>query len=486
LLERRQLVEVKLAAPLGVVVWQGERPCVLLPADVADADVGNHREMLEAVCRMAALSPIAWRDEKRLLTLIRTDSFVNSAPGGACPVPLVRGLPLLREPGLAQTTRSCELAADYLTRVQDQIGRFPLERDATSGIPTEGEDPCAQSAAAAALARFSATLAGDDAERKSRRERCIKACKTTLADLANMAFVPSAQPELAFVKEGGSSVGAPSPADTAAVLIAFCEYRRATDDRAWDPMIVRLANFLVTCQDESGAFRQPVAEEGAAQGAQVPALDIAAQAGGARALALSYGAVNRPEFLLGARKALDRLSADAEAMKTADAARGFVVALRDLSPHLPPGPYLPRVREALETLVERQLRVEDCPAPDLAGGTLRAFPQSVDETAADMEAFVSGWLVNRTYGKESNYFLDECLWQAALGAGRYVMQFQFLPENSYYLADADSALGGLRHFPGRNVATLQGTQHGLDALSLLSQAMTLRMQDKHDSKSQDH
>ena len=65
------------------------------------------------------------------------------------------------------------------------------------------------------------------------------------------------------------------------------------------------------------------------------------------------------------------------------------------------------------------------------------------------------------------------------------MQFQFLPENSYYLTDQEPAIGGFRCEPGSTVATLRASRYALDALDLLAQALTLEVEHSNDPKSHD-
>ena len=195
----------------------------------------------------------------------------------------------------------------------------------------------------------------------------------------------------------------------------------------------------------------------------------------------AYKAVKRPEFLLGAQKALGRLNSALSTQNSAlglsdfggpEAARRFVVAVWEYGSVLPADPHLARVVDAVELLARRQLSDTQTPVPDLAGGTAGGFA-AAGETAADLETFSAAWLLAAGSDAPQAQALRDACRRAAPAAGRYVVQFQYTPLNSYYLMEPLQASGGVRLRPGSNMVRIASVGRALDGLALLSLAMEL-------------
>ena len=466
--QREQLAMVGLGEPLSLALWTGDKAHLFLPGDMADYRAQDHLEAFRALCEQAGLSPETWREKKCPVSALRTLSFVNTTGGSAYCFETVRGLPLAGPPGVPQASRSCRLAARYLQLVQDQeSGTFAGSHDAATGLSRPGDDVRLQAEAAAALARLC---------KWQPNESRLEACRKALWWLVHRAYVPKGRSDIAYVRPLNEAEP-PSLQDAAAALAAFCEYRSASQDETWDALATRLGTLVLSMQDEDGRFAAACDPgTGAAVRADTSPRDVANQCDAARALAIAYQELGEPRFLLGARKALDLLNSDEQGLRTPPAARRFVVAVRQLALSLPPDAYMPRVRSAVDLLRRDQLCAEEAPAPDMVGGALRGYPPAVGETAADLEAFVSGWLLAGACSGEDAEALLEHSKSAALLAARYVLQFQFYPENSYYLADPEAAEGGFRSRPGSNAITLRCVQLGIDAMSLLTQALLVESQ----------
>ena len=466
--QRRQFALLELASPFGLALWHKGTPRVVLPGDIAaDKRVANHLDMLRVLCQEAGLQPDGWQGKKQRVCLLRTDSFISAAPGSTQAMRLVRGLPHVREAGLASAMQSRRLAADYLVRNQQADGWFTGSQDALTGMVSGRRSMRAQARAAAALARFCA-MAGAQSEKEQ------AACRRALVPMWQCVQVSAAQPSMAFVKPPGEA-GEPSLADSAAVLRAFCECRRLTQEKTWDDVIGRLGSFVLLLQREDGGFgaaEEPT--EGQALSA-MPSGDAAVQAEAALALALAYEVAGDPRFLLGARKALDHLGDDRQALGQTGAACTFIAAVLKLATFLPWDSHAPAARRALETIMASQLSAEDAPAPDLVGSTMRGFPPPSDRTAAELEALAGGWLLGQSCPDGDLGQLRGALRQASLNAARYVVHLQFIPENSYYLANPDAVQGGFRSQPGSNAVTLESVQCALDGLGVLTQAITVEM-----------
>jgi len=464
--DREQFASLKMSAPFGVALENEGAETVFLPSDAA-SEGGDHLEMLRTLDRNAALFPGAWRGRKYRVSLLRTWSFANAAPGSTDCVPIVRGLPLVGAVDLAQVQRGAVLAADYLLRSQYEDGRFPAGHNAESGVSGVGT-LSEQATAAAALAACCAQNTPTD-------ERALRGCRLAIGSLVKQARVPRTRHEAAFMApdEGKDA----SLLDAAVSLRAFCAYGTGFEDNTWDDLIKRLASFVLMLQSESGAFSSgydvqaervlPVAESPASAYAQVEA---------ARALALAYGRTHEPRFVVGAQKALDQLAADEQALRSYNVADQLAVAAQESSMSLPAQKYLQAVRRAVAEARKVQLSAEAAPAPDLAGGSLRSQPPTIADTACDLQAFAAGWLI-----EDSPAGAEEAK-AGALSAGRYVLQFQFVPENSYYLPMPEVALGGFRSKPGSNMMTLRSTTAALDGLNLLAHALSPEARTKNDSQ----
>jgi len=467
-----------MGAPLGIALRDGATRHVFLPGDLAESWALDNLTAFRAINREAGLPPRDWRDRRYPVQALGAESFVNDAPGSTRCVGAVRGLPVVERVGLAEARASRDLAALQLARlfglstVRDpealapqHAETFAAAYDALTGLPARGGELRAQAQAAAALARFPGRR-GEGAD-----ESILTALRMSLLWLNDFVRVPDDYPDTAVVLRSEAADRCMPVQDTAAVLTAFCEYRHATADGTWDDLIERLGAFLLLMQDDEGAFRMGAGPQHAGDG-------DAAQAEAALALALAYREVpDRVRFLLGSQRALSRLAERSESSADPEASRRFIAAVRGYSVILPPNRFMPRLREAVSTLMAAQLSPRDAPAPDLAGGALHGYPPPVGETAADLEAFVGAWLVLAASKDPRAQELCKQARDAALDAARYVAQFQYSPLNSYYLRDPQPALGGVRRQPGSNLVTLEATHRALDGMGLLAQALAVEQKE---------
>jgi len=319
----------------------------------------------------------------------------------------------------------------------------------------------AQARATGSLLRFAAW---------QKEDNLLPACRRAIGQLVRQVYVSPQVPERAFVNP---SQDVASLQDAAATLDALCAYRQVAQDKTWDDLIGRLGNLLLFLQREDGSFH--AAYDSAAHKAvqSEGPTDMASQADAAGALALAYGELNAPRLLLGAQKSLEYLSQQDLRPAGPEAGRRFVEAARELSVFLPVDRQMPQVWKVADALRDGQLSPEEVPAPDLAGGILHGYPPPVAETAADLEVFVSAWLLTGQRKDAESRAFGQRTWPAALAAARYLVQFQFTPENSYYLEDPGAALGGFRWQPGSNLVILEGVERGLDGLRLLAESFPL-------------
>jgi hypothetical protein len=479
---RRQLAALDLSKPVGVALAGEEDRTVFLPSDLAEHRALDHEDMLQAVCRKRKLSPHAWTKDTHAVSMLWTESFLHlpSGEGEERTMPLVRGLPLVKEVSPSEATRAGRLAAEFLVKMGHAGGgTFPVSYNATTGTASADAPVTARARATAALARHAA-----DREEEP-RGRLLEAARAPLAGLVREVRALPGNESIAFVATGKNQEKAPSVEATAVVLQAFCAWRAAADQKDWDELIGRLTNFLLLVQKENGRFPRMNTSAGiegktsSEEKGEMRPPDARRQAVAAWALAAAFAERQDPAALLGAQRALETLKNQPAALDSPVVGRPLARAVLALSPHLPVSRYLPMVRRSLQPLFARQLGAEDAPAPDLAGGALGRMPPSVAETAADLEAFVAGrQLALQVPGKQEPYFADRCR-RAAQQAARFVVPFQFRPTNSYYVLDPAAALGGFRRRPGSNLVPLQTVQNALEGLDLFATTFT-QTEDKDD------
>ncbi len=485
-----QLYEMDTAEPFGLALAQAGELYVFLPADLAGPRADSHAQMLDALCREASLGQGAWRTTGLRMSLLRAVSFANIVPGGSNVVEVPQGLPVVHSVGPGLLRHSCRLAADYIARRWDPAGGGPPaeRRDAATGrelaagwAPGPGAAEL-HARCAAALARWY-ERSGDPAH--------LAVAEAAMAWLLERVRVLAAHPDRAHVAP--ERPGAPaSLTDAAAALELCCAQHLASGGQGSEDLILRLGWFLLALQREDGGFHAGYDEsaDAPAAGADGEARPAAAadEANAARALVAAYKAVKQPEFLLGAQKALGRLAGEEVSARSGpEAARRFVVAVWEYGSVLPADPYLARVADAVAMLARRQLSDAQAPVPDLAGGAAGGFA-AAGETEADLEAFSAAWLlaaghegpqasVTQPEGPQALVTQAEALRaacrRAAPAAGRYVMQFQCTPLNSYYLMEPLQASGGVRMRPGSNMVRIASVGRALDGLALLSLAMEL-------------
>jgi len=264
---------------------------------------------------------------------------------------------------------------------------------------------------------------------------------------------------------------------SSAVLTALCRYR---DAAAWTPRqdrvrqetgpwIKALAEFLLFMQGEDGLFRMSYDAEDRVRTMPRGAEQwVARQAKAAHALCMAHKSVGMPRAMDAARRAVTALVAEQtstggegrERMIGADDARWLALALMELAAAEPEAEYTAWLGDIASQRRQAQLTPEAAPAADLVGGTLTSFPPKAGPTANDLVVFTAACLAGAPEAEQNH--------QAARRAALYLMQLQYLPENSYYLPDPRAAEGGLREQPGGNIVRLQTMGSAIQGLAMLT------------------
>ena len=482
---RQQFAGIGIGRPHGVALRDPDKPGIFLPDDFAAHRALNHRQMLNAVCRQGELAPGDWRKSKHGISVLKAESFVSSPSEPEKTISLHRGLPLVTEASAPGVDRALTYLTAFTSRMlTPHSGDFSASYNASTGMRSPGRSVQMHALAVASLARYGQS--GTAVE----REQMLHACRTALARLVRHVKAFPDDDSIAFV-QAGQDASSPSIVATAAVLRAFCEHRRRASDEEWDTLIGRLANFLLLVQDETGRFAPPAAADSGSGGDEQkderqPAEGLrfaVRQLRGARALGAAFGVLGEPGHLLGTQRAVEAVRENPALLEHPRAGRLFNLAIWELSDDLPTSRYLALVSRATSPLLTRQIADQDAPAPDLAGGALRAFPPDTTATAADMGAFMAAWMLNERNGEAADkYFAGRCR-RSARRAARFLLQFQFDRESSYYVAQPSDALGGIRRRPGSNMALLQTSHRAVEALGLFSRVFP-ETSDEHDPQSE--
>jgi len=448
-------------SPAGIALATENGLEFFLPADAADFGAATYHDMMRYVCRKAAMPGELWRTTGCLLYYVEAVSFVNEARGATRCLDTPRGLVLLEDVSPSGSLRSCEGAADYLVRVQRQDGSFAVAQEAASGAFI-GSGSLNQDAAITYVLARSCALNG--------KERYRKACLKSLARIYTAVHALRGERGMAVIMEESEPQKVARLSTAALALCALCEFRKASQDEAFDDLIARLAGFLLFMQNEDGGFelRYNVESEKRHSDNCTPAQRFGESAQAALGLVLAFRELKEPRLLLSAGKAIERLTAtESEGTKGGfRAPRGhlwLVLAIRELLPLAwidRYGAYADNIAGAAAWM---QMRADDAP-PDLAGSATDGYPPALGRTARNLELLTAVLGIEQSANAPS----DE-IQSAALGAARYVMQMQVTPENSYLLPGSDAALGGFLERYGSKLIITDSVAHALNGLAELAQ-----------------
>jgi len=463
--KRRAFAKRGFAAPLGLGLASGGKLVILMPAEIAEDRAADHAELLETACRDAGLPADAWQDASVTMWRLEARGFVNEGPGSRYALESPRGLAPIPNVTVARLLRASRLAGDYVLHVKQEDGGFLTYWNPASGLMTGCESLTEQAAATAALG----VLAGfrpTSGLLETSYEGMSYLMHHTALDPNDGSMAVSRREEVCRdVLELEAS---------AHVLEALCQYRQASSyAAATDAWIRALGQFLLFMQQDDGLFclrydpedhLRTMPKGGEAR--------LAVQAKAAFALCRAYEAAGVPEFLAAAEQAADRMMAvcldvaeEGSGRRTYGAAeaRWLCAAAEALSRLLPTDRYDAWVADVATCRLERQISEGPAAAPDVVGGTLGAFPPKAGATADDLQVFVSACMMDLP---DKARYLD-----AAQLAARYLMQLQYLPENSYYLPDPEAGIGGFREQPGVNIIRLQTVESALRGLVRLARLL---------------
>jgi hypothetical protein len=443
--------------PLGVALRSGDRFVFFLPADVADYQAETHEMMLQAVCRQAGLDPSAWQMPSVTMWRLETAGFVNAAPGSRHALPSPRGLTSPGEPNIARLLRANRLLGQYLARVQKEDGAYLNYWDPASGLATGCDSVPEQAGVAAALAELCELLP---------KQEYLTSCYEAVSYFLRHTDMVRGNRPMAFTRRDEACRDYWETEASAQVLEALCRYRRVSGLTEPDPWIAALAEFLLFMQREDGGLElQYDVKTGGRSTPRAGAKSVTPQAKAALALALAYRELRAPAYLQGACRALDALWEEDSERKEPHApqeARWLAMAAEQVGAASQTETYHSWVKRIAAGRRQAQLVSSDVPAADLVGGTLSGFPPLAGHTADDLVVFTVACMMDATGDAENR--------SAARRAARYIMQLQFLPENSYYLVSPSASSGGVREYLGSNlvkVQTLESVLRGLVALARL-------------------
>ncbi len=461
---RHQLSRLVSGRPWGIAMWKKQRTAVFLPTEFAEKRALTYRDSLEAPAQEMNLAPAVWKEKDTRISLLRSYSFVSARSNPRKGLELVRGLPFRRQITRNKVNSSCRMLARYIRRMQNSQGRYHEYRNASTHMSAPTARPPAQARATLRLIQHTARTEPDE------KGKWRTAFRRSLAGLLQSVKTVPDTPSIAFV---GPQKGtqAPSLPATAWVLRAFCAYNRLTSDPTWNGLIQRLSRFLLLSQNEAGAFvpvsasKEDTNEDRKEKSAQ---FDHYRQSICASALATSYGVTQDPAVLRGAQKGVERMRSH---MRESDPLsipehHQFIGSVFTLSHHLPATRYHALVRKSIRRILNDQLLESDVSSPDLIGASLQHYPPNTHDTARTLASCAAAWRILKQGSGGDESFLRERIRRAARLASRFLLQFQFTRENSYYVLIPAQTYGGIRQQPGSNLATVNDAEMALRAMDL--------------------
>jgi hypothetical protein len=409
--------------------------------------------MATVLCRQAGVDPQRLSNEQLDLWQLQALGFVNEAPGSRYALESDRGLTPIGEPNLTRVLRAAKLAADYLVTVQARNGPFLTFWDVSSGLKGGCDSLTEQAGAAAALGGFCAMR---------REHEYLRADYSAVSYAMSFTETDKVSPDMAFTRRQEVCRVVWELEASASVLEAVCRFRRATARTDVDPWISALAEFIVFMQRDDGLCDMQFDADSRTRATPAAARGVVPQAKAALALLLAYRELQLPRYLVAGRRLLDALAAAPapEGGYSAAEARWLVSALQELAECTGDESCADRVAGIADERRALQLLPADAPAPDLAGGSLEAFPPTAAATADDLIVFAAACDMNAGNAAANR--------ESARLAAAYLMRLQFLTENSYYLSDPSDGQGGVREQPGSNIVRLPTMDAALRGLTMLA------------------
>jgi len=451
--ERVAFARETMGKPCGLALkTRGGQWRLLLPADMLRSDIETNLDMLHAMCRRAGLPRDAWQSPEVELWRLDVTGFVNDAPGGRRALASERGLASLGEPDVAMIERSCRMAAGYLLTTQEEDGSFPMFWDPATGLQGGCESLVLDLAAVGALSAFCEFR--PDAS-------SLKACHRALSYGLRFTNMDERRPRMGFTSAEEVCHKAWELEETAQLLEGICRYRHAGGRQETEGWLGALAEFLLHMQREDGRFEVRYDPKSGERSTPPRGFDpVVAQARAATALALARRELQEDRFLAGAHRALEALSGE-RAPLSAERARWVMTAMAELDAVLGENPYSDWAADVAGQRREAQIGEGQALAADLVGGTLASYPPTAAETADDLIVFATAAAMG----------LGEENLAAAERAARFLVESQFLPENSYYLPQPEGPAGGFRNGPASNVIRIQSMDSALRGMVLLTRLM---------------
>jgi hypothetical protein len=463
---REDFARPRLGPPLGVSVHRGEALSYLLPADAVYYGLQTQGDLLGEACVEAGLPVFAWTQPETAVSVLRTVSFVDRAPGSDRILDLVRATPLVGEVDRRKTVNACIYAGNYLVANQQSNGRFLWSYDAaTDEASARGYDVAVHAGTCAALYELYGM---------TRLDQFKVAADRGIEFLVDAVFVDTRRPHVAYVADSRRSPSRVELGPSALAAVALLERRRVTDgDLRYHDLLEKLLAFALFMQEPNGRFRQfydvEMDRRHDRPGGNARSRDPARAA---RALAAAAALLGKAEYRDGAERALDYLSRnrdlalDPEEDMIPPADSDYCLAARELAVALPRERHAEYAWSVAQSIARHLYEPPGAPAEDFLGGSSLSRPPRLAPSAANLEAFTSLVFLAEHWARHAEGWAERRRlargWADA--AARFVLAAQFVPENSYFVPNPTRALGGIRQRPTNARVRCTGMMHALSAL----------------------
>ena len=451
--------------PAGVALAGPKESVFFLSADVVDNGIAAPAAMVRRLKDRAETREEPARASDWPVSRVEAVSFANTGPGAHQCMDTPRGLPIHGEVTRKQIVRACRGAADFLARTQARNGSFaPVCRVRPGSLV--GSNPAGRDAAIVySLARYYG-FSGE----KNLRQVCMRG----LARLFRLAYKEKGESAAAYIREKTEGRTDVSLGTTALALCAFCEFRRAADEKSFDDLIERMGDFLRRMQKQNGSFAMRyLPEKGKPRNTKVSTAQRRIEsAQAALGLTIVYRELRKPRFLLAARNALSDMEKVYDTRNTGSPAGvvWYALALREMFSALPAGTYVKCVSRIGKQARDRQIGSQDSLWAGFTGAAAGPYPPETGPTARDLRLALTA--EELTSVAESEEYTRQQGRRSYLGAAReyarFLMQMQITPRTGYFLPRRSPGFGGFLEESGGPVVNSASVRLALDALTHLA------------------
>ncbi|MBE7454257.1 MAG: hypothetical protein HS111_37020 [Kofleriaceae bacterium] len=411
----------------------------------------------------AGIPPDRWKERAGRYFRFRTDAFVEAPDRSAPPLALYRGLPDGPPVSPATLRRAALDGARYLVEHLGPNGRYIYEQNLTTGAATDPMKPGPYS-----LPRHCGTtyfLA--EIYRLTQEEWLREPIERAFAHMNELVLaggctrtLPDGTELACIVDRGAEQTNLGS---TALGVVALAEYQRATGDPRYQPLAIRLTEWMLWMQRPDGSFRHRYNVRTQVANDQIMDLYFSGEA--ALALARMWEVTGDERYARASVKALDWLVDWYDFF-----VGGFLygeehwtcISAEAIARYQKRDKWLDFCHGLSRFWGQSQSKVGDWPdLPDLAGShmfTPFLMPHNTP-AGSHTESRISTYLQGKYHGRPSRALRREILETL-----HYLLRQQVRPDNDYAVVTRARGLGAVPASPVDRTVRIDYVQHVASAM----------------------